>query len=67
LLRKEHFNELGKNSKLRDHTISNMAFAKSLIKWGGQNSSSVIHGPLGTIFHSIDKANIIAVHTASLL
>jgi hypothetical protein len=34
--------------------------AKSLTKWGGPKAQSGIYGPLGSIFYSIDEANIIA-------
>jgi hypothetical protein len=34
--------------------------AKFLMKTCGPKSSSVIHGPLGPIFNSIDKDNLIA-------
>jgi hypothetical protein len=34
-------------------------FAKSLSKRGGPKAPSAIHGPLGSIFYPINKANII--------
>jgi hypothetical protein len=63
IVRKRALERWGKTGKLQSHTSRPQTvwpIAKSLTKRGGPKAPSAIHGPLGSIFYPIDKANIIA-------